>query len=70
MDLNSLRPTSPDPRDTFRGGPGGDREPLPTGQVQFSAYVLNADLYFLIEIVEEEWGLGESANQLHQLGTP
>jgi hypothetical protein len=31
---------------------------------------LNADLYFLIEIVEEEWGLGERANQLHLLGTP
>jgi hypothetical protein len=51
-------------------GPGENRELLPTGQVQFSAYVLIADLYFLIETVEEEWGLGESANQLHQLGTP
>jgi hypothetical protein len=45
-------------------------ELLPTGSVQFSAYVLNADLYFPIEIVEVEWGLGESANQLHLLGNP
>jgi hypothetical protein len=70
MDLNSLKPTSPDPRATFRGGPGGKKELLPTGSVQFSAYVLNADLYFPIEIVEVVWGLGESANQLHLLGNP
>jgi hypothetical protein len=69
MDLNSLKPTSPDPRATFRGGPRGGRS-FTNGSVRFSAYVLNVDLYFPIEIVEVEWGRGESANQLHLLGNP
>jgi hypothetical protein len=52
-------------------GPGGGGEGAFTnGSVQFSAYVLNADLYFPIKIVGVEWGLGESANQLHLLGNP
>jgi hypothetical protein len=34
MDLNSLKPTSPDPRATFRGGPRGGGA-LPTGQFGF-----------------------------------
>jgi hypothetical protein len=71
MDLNSLKPTSPDARPTFRGGAQGEKGDLTNGVTSVSCFCLPCRSVFpSIEIVEAEWRPGESANQLYLLGTP